>query len=140
MQKAGTKIDFRRDKVTVFGKEQDLHFTTSAHYCVPLNHHCEINSDISKFNQERTILFTNNLGTKSVKERKDVALKLHKQFSHPRRHKLKKLLIDGGVDDKEFFDMIENIEKHCTVCTKYKCPPAKPIVTFPLASEFNDFI
>ena len=68
MQKAGTKIDFRRDKVTTFGKEQDLHFTTSGHYCIPLNHYCEINSDISKFNQERTILFTTNLGSKSVKE------------------------------------------------------------------------
>ena len=118
----------------MFGKEQDLHFTTSGHYSVPLNQYCEINSDISKFYQERTILFTNNLGSKSV-ERKDVALKLHKEFSHPRSHKLKKLLIDGGVDDKEFFYMIENIEKHCTACTKYKRPPAKPIVTFPLASE-----
>ena len=69
-------------------------------------------------------------------------MKLHKQFSHPRSHKLKKLLmfIDGSVDDKEFVDMIENIEKHCTVCTKYKCPPAKPIVTFPLASEFNESV
>ena len=36
--------------------------------------------------------------------------------------------------------MIENIENHCTVCTKYKCPPAKPIVTFPLASEFNESV
>ena len=57
----------------MFGKEKALHFTTSGHYCIPLNHHCEINSDISKFNQERTILFTSNPGSKSVKERKDVA-------------------------------------------------------------------
>ena len=67
-------------------------------------------------------------------------MKLHKQFSHPRSYKLKKLLIDGGVDDEELFDMIKNIEKHCTVCTKYKRPPAKPIVTFPLASEFNESV
>ena len=36
--------------------------------------------------------------------------------------------------------MIKNIEKHCTVCNKYKCPPAKAIATFPLASEFNESI
>ena len=114
----------------MFEKEQDLH--------VPLNHYRKINNDMSKLNQEGAILFTNNMASRSVKERRNVALKLHKQFSHLRSYKLKKLLIDGGVNNKEFFDMIENIAKHCTVCTKYKRPSAKPIVTFPLTREFNE--
>ena len=37
MQKAATKIDFKNNKVTMFGKVQDIHFTTSGHYCIPLD-------------------------------------------------------------------------------------------------------
>ena len=34
MRKAATKIDFKNNKVTMSGKVQDLHFTTSGHYCI----------------------------------------------------------------------------------------------------------
>ena len=90
----------------MFGKEQDLHFITSDHCCIPLYHHCKISNEMSKFNQERTILFNNNLASKSVKERGNVTLKLRKQFSHLRSCKLKQFLTDGGVNNKEFLDML----------------------------------
>ena len=33
--------------------------------------------------------------------------------------------------------MIGDIESECEICTKYKRPSPKPIVSFPLAKEFN---
>ena len=69
-----------------------------------------------------------------------MTLKLQKQFSHLRSYKLKKFLTDGGVNNKEFLDMILKIEQHCIVCTKYRRPPAKPIVTFPLTREFDESV
>ena len=57
MQKAATKIDFNNNKVTMFGKVQDLHFTTSGHYCIPLDHKHKI---INYEDQNATkVMFTN---------------------------------------------------------------------------------
>ena len=36
--------------------------------------------------------------------------------------------------------MIEDVESKCEVCTKYKRPSPKPIVSFPLAKEFNETV
>ena len=36
MQKANTKLRFENNKATMFGREIDLAFTTSSHYCIPL--------------------------------------------------------------------------------------------------------
>ena len=37
MKKADTIIDFRNDKVTMFGETINVRFTTTGHYCVCLN-------------------------------------------------------------------------------------------------------
>ena len=67
-------------------------------------------------------------------------MKLHKQFCHPRTFRLRKLLQDGGVNDEELFKLIEEVEKTCDICCKYKRPPSKPIVCFPLSKEFNESV
>ena len=67
-------------------------------------------------------------------------MKLHKQFCHPRTFRLRKLLQDGGVNDEEFFTLIEEVEKTCDICCKYKRPPSKPVVCFPLSKEFNESV
>ena len=138
MQKAATKIDFKNNKVTMFGKVQDLHFTTSGHYCIPLDRKHKI---INYEDQNATkVMFTNTLDNKTSQEKKSVAMKLHKQFCHPRTFRLRKLLQDGGVNDEEFFKLIEEVEKTCDICCKYKRPPSKPIVCFPLSKEFNELV
>ena len=137
-QKAATKIDFKNNKVTMFGKVQDLHFTTSEHYCIPLDRKHKI---INYEDQNATkVMFTNTLDNKTSQEKKCVAVKLHKQFCHPRTFRLRKLLQDGGVNDEEFLKLIEEVEKTRDICCKYRCPPSKPVVCFPLSKEFNESV
>ena len=128
MQKARTKNDFQKNKAIMFDKEIDLRFTTSGHYYIPLKSE----------NSNETLLSLSE--TSDLKDKKKVAYKLHKQFSHPRAHKLQKLLQDAGIFDKELLNEIEAIEGECTICQKYKKPPPKPIVTFPFAKDFNESV
>ena len=122
----------------MFGKVQDLHFTTSGHYCIPLDRKHKI---ISYKDQNATkVMFTDTLDNKTSQEKKSVAVKLHKQFCHPGTFRLRKLLQDGGVNDEEFFKLIEEVEKTCDICCKYKHPPSKSIVCFPLSKEFNESV
>ena len=138
MQKAATKIDFKNNKVTMFGKVQDLHFTTSGHYCILLDRKHKI---ISYEDQNATkVMSTNTLDNKTSQEKKSVAVKLHKQFCHSRTFRSRKLLQDGGVSDEEFLKLIEEVEKTCDICCKYKRPPSKPVVCFPLSKEFNESV
>ena len=128
MQKAATKIDFKNNKVTMFGKGQDLHFTTSGHYCIPLDRKHKITNDEDQ--NATKVMFTNTLDNKTSQEKKSVAVKLHKQFCHVGSFRSRKLLQDGGVNDEDFFKLIEEVEKSCDICCKYKRPPSKPIVCF----------
>ena len=133
-----TKIDFKNNKVTMFGKVQDLHFTTSGHYWIPLDRKHKITNYEDQNATE--IQFTNTLDNKTSQEKKSVAVKLHEQFCHPRTFRLGKLLQDGGVKDDNFFKLIEEAEKTCDICCKYKRPPSKPVVCFPLSKEFNESV
>ena len=136
MQKAATEIDFKNNKVTMFGKVQDLHFTTSEHYCIPLDRKHKI---INYEDQNATkVMFTNTLDNKTSQEKKNVAVKLHKQFLHLRTFRLRKLLQDRDVNDED--KPIEEVEKTCDICCKYKRPPSKPVVCFPLSKEFNESV
>ena len=84
----------------MFGKVQDLHFTTSGHYCIPLDRKHEI---INYEDHNATkIMFTNTLDNKTSQEKKSVAVKLYKQFCHPRTFRLRKLLQDRGVNEEAF--------------------------------------
>ena len=66
--------------------------------------------------------------------------KLHQQFGHPTSKRLKLLLTDGGIQDKEFLDMVEIISAECDVCKKYKKTPSRPVVCIPLARDFNECV
>ena len=86
------------------------------------------------------VMFTNTLDNKTSQEKKSVVMKLHKQFCHSRTFRLRKLLQDGGVNDEDFFKLIKEIQKSCDIFCKYKHPPSKPVVCFPLSKEFNESV
>ena len=44
MKKANTQIDFKEDKLCIFGKKLDIKFSSSGHYCI----------DIDKINSSQT--------------------------------------------------------------------------------------
>ena len=81
--------------------------------------------------KSESILFCDNVNELSDDEKQKIAIKLHRQFSHPSSDKLITLLKDTNINDKQLFDMVKNINSNCKVCQKRKKP--KPIVSFPLA-------
>ena len=134
MKKSSVKLDFGKDSLFMFGKKLRLHCTTSGHYFVPLGRPGG-GSDTS------VVLFsTSHIEQKSEKEKKQVALKLHKQFSHPSEGKLMSLVTNSGIKDRVFLKSIEEVSENCDLCQRYKRTPSRPVVGFPLASRFNEVV
>ena len=50
------------------------------------------------------------------------------------------MLINAGVQNKELEKMIVKISNDCHVCKKFKKAPPRPIVSVPLANNFNEVI
>ena len=55
--------------------------------------------------------------------------RLHEQFGHPSKEKLKELLKRAGHDDEEIYQWIEKISKNCESCQRYKRRSPWPVVT-----------
>jgi len=68
------------------------------------------------------------------------ALKLHRQFGHASELKLKKLVKESDMNDKEFLACIGDICKTCNICAAYKAAPLKPVVSLPPANKFNQVV
>ena len=107
------QLDFVNDTITLFGTEIDLQHTSSGHYCIPIspkqivvNHNSK---DVSSA-PVKLYLTIDNLNTKSTAEKKEVAVKLHKQFGHPvESRKLKTVLHEAAIDDNELL----KTNRHC---------------------------
>ena len=57
--------------------------------------------------------------------------RLHRQFSHPDSKKIKHLVKDCGIDDPELIADLEELDKTCDICNKYKKPKPRPRVGLP---------
>lgn len=69
-----------------------------------------------------------------------VPLILHKQFAHPSAKHLKLLFSDARINDSEYDTSTEDITENCDVCMKYTKTPPRPIMSLPLARDFNEVI
>ena len=130
MKKAKVKLDLGNDSAIILGKYIKLRCTPSGHYCIPL-------TDESFVGNIKEVLFTEGLDNL---EKKKMVLKLHQQFGHPSVKRLRNLLADAGVKDKICFDIVENITDGCNICRKYKRTPSRPVVSLPLARDFNEVV
>ena len=130
MKKAKVKLDLENDSASIFGKDVQLQCTSSGHYCVPIDQ-----IDVS-VEETASALIANQDST----ERADLIEKLHKQFAHPSAKRLKSLLKDAGGYTKEHLECVDRITDNCSVCKQYKKTPARPVVSLPLATEFNEVV
>ena len=73
-------------------------------------------------------------------EKMKLAMKWHKQFSHPKGNKLCKLMKNAGIEDEEMLNIVEKTDEKCKTCIKYGRQPPKPIVTLPRATDFNQSV
>ena len=135
MKKAKIYIDFAGDKIITLTKEVPVKFTTSGHYSIPIG---KIDDNHNQVLKSESILFCDDVNEPSNDEKQKVAIKLHHQFSYPYSDKLIAPLKDAYINDKQLFNMANNISSNCKVWQKYKQPKPKPIVSFPLAKTFNE--
>ena len=47
---------------------------------------------------------------------------------------------DAGIVDNEYLELVDDISLKCDVCKKYKKTPSRPIVSIPLARDFNECV
>ena len=139
MKKANTIIDFKNDKVTMFGETISVRFTSTGHYCVCLNKVVEV-----AHNEDNVIrvYFANleKMDTMTSKDKEKAAIKLHKQFCHVPANRINKLLVNAGVQDKEMFKTVELISENCKTCKEFSRVPPKPVVALPSGKIFNQHV
>ena len=69
MKKAGTKIDFVKDKVIIFGKKISLQFILSGQYAISLNdYHKDLKVSIDELKFTEVLLTIDNIAKKSNKK------------------------------------------------------------------------
>ena len=107
----------------------ELDTISPGHYYIPLKE-CEINI-------ENVHLVTE---LKTLQEKENVLKKLHRQFGHPSAQSLKAVLRNAEAIDKECVKIIDHINKTCEVCLRFKKTPSKPVVSLPLATQFNEVV
>ena len=136
LKRAQTILDINNDKVSMFGKQVDVQFTSSGHYCIDIVDNKDKSSIGVDFKE--VVLLTNSTTPKQKK--RDILLKLHIQFGHSSANRLISLLKSTGSIDSETQSMINDISSKCVVCHKLQRPQAKPVVGFSLASDFNQIV
>ena len=135
LKRAKTVLDLNNDKVSMFGEKIDVNFTSSGHYCVNISNtdgHSLLEKDC-----EEVLLINNKM---SRKEKRDILMKLHKQFGHRHPDKLISLLKSAGTIDSEVPSIVKDICSNCAICHKIKRPQSKPVVAFPHANDFNQIV
>ena len=138
MKKADTQIDFTKDTVNMFGKDQDVKVTKSGHYAIPLNNSRKILKHLKSNPQSKISLFAKE----SVWCNKEkMARKLHAQFGHPPANKLLNLLERAGLGgDDELTATVKKVSKDCIICRDYAKPSPRPAVGLPHATSFNEMV
>lgn len=135
LKKAGTVLDLRNDKAIMFNEPVELEFTSSGHYCVNLLD--SLHSKTDNIDEEVVLAVESGM---TEKEKKRTLTKLHKQFGHASAERLSKSLKNAGTSDKQLLDMLEKVTMECEVCAVHKRPVARPVVGFPLATEYNETV
>ena len=136
MKAAKAQQDYENDCISLFGTKQDMICTQSGHYAIPI---CSArNSNSSSLNEFNTVLY--NFQNSTMKSNDETARKLHHQFAHPSSKRLINYIKNAGIDDSELFNCIENVTQSCNTCKRYKRPSPRPIVMFPLATQFNETV
>ena len=106
--------------------------TQSGHYFIPLLP--------PKFEELNVQDVLHVLTLETYADKRKAIKHLHRQFGHTTARRLKFYFKKGGVNDKEYMNLIDEATENCDICPKWKKTPSRPIVSLPLANEFNDVV
>ena len=108
MKKAGSKLDFYHDTVTMLGENVKRSFTESGHYCIPISNKNQLISQNGK-DQVKVVLHVSDFSSKGTEEKRKIVLKLYRQFSHPSKEGLRSLVTSAGIKGQEFLKLMETV-------------------------------
>ena len=138
MKRAQMVLNFETDTAEFLGNKVNLYCTSSGHYCLPLTNlllQHKPNSSAS------ILLHMLNLKQISRSEKREKAMKLHRQSSHALKENLCKLVKESKeFSDKDFLDTMEECCDSCEICQKFVRPPLRPVVGLNLANNFNQVV
>ena len=87
------------------------------------------------------VLLTQDLiENKSISDKRQIVWKLHRQFSHADSGRIKSLLRNAGINDSDYFSILDEISETCDTCKHYKRAHARPIVGLSMAKTFNETV
>ena len=115
----------------MLGENVKLSFTESGHYCVPISNKKQLIRQNGK-DQVKIVLHVSDLSSKGIEEKRKMALKLHRQFSHPSKERLRSLVTSAGIKDQQFLKLIETVSSECEVCQLYKNQVPNLLLAFPM--------
>ena len=121
IRKAKMIIDFIKASLCI-GDSKSAHqlkVSSSGHFLLDLLHW-----------SEATILMSTILTKADVE-------KLHRQFAHCSGEKLTNLIESSGFNDQNALKFVTDIVKNCDVCRQFGRVNARPVVSLPLSTEFN---
>ena len=139
MKNGNMSIDFGNDSLLAFEQTLPLKVTTNGLYSLPITKPTQLLDKISDAQPENPIVLT----VSEERSDKDVALKLHRCFAHPSADRLLRLVSNAGArwsQNQNLKKEIKEITENCTVCKVFKKPPPRPIVGFPMATEFQEAV
>ena len=123
----------------MLGENVKLSFTESGHYCIPISNKKQLISQNGK-DQVKVVLHVSDFSSKGTEEKRKMVLKLHRQFSHPSKERLRSLVTSADIKDQEFLKLFETVSNECEVCQLYKKTSPKPIVGFSNVRVFNQTV
>ena len=138
MKKAGMQIDFENDKATAFGESIPLQTTNTGLYHFPITKPTQIMQTVTNNPSESVTLIATRAKTNS-----EIATKLHRTFAHPASDKLLKLINNAGpqwAENQELKKEIISVSENCNTCKLYKKPPPRPVVSLPMATQFQEVV
>ena len=133
MKKAGAKLDFITDKITMYGIDINLGVTRSGHYLLPLHKKKQVIIEAERNDKAKLTLAVSNSNIP------DIARKLHRQFAHPTAKRLIQL-VKHQENSEELIEAIKDVSNKCAICKEYKKPPPRPIVGLPMATRFGECV
>ena len=121
LKAANSQLDFVNDTIHMYGRDIPLQHTSNGHYCIPLtSKQVDASYPANTVNTTNITFAVTNIENKSREEKRAIATKLHKQFGHPiDSGKLKSLLHDADIHDKELLHQIDAVNNDCDTCSRY---------------------
>ena len=122
LKSANAKLDLTSDTAELFGKVVQLQTTPAGHYFVNLMPQNEV------YQSE-----VNSLSEGDLR-------KLHVQFGHCPNSRLSDLLKQCKKFDARTARILERVVEGCRICTQHQPSGQKPIVSLPMATDFNETV